>query len=223
MVDVRQKENVKALLGKKLGMTQIWDNKGHFIPVTLVEVGTNVVVQLKTDETDGYNAVQLAYGNINPLKVTKSLKGHFEKAGVNPHRYLVEVATSDVAEYHLGQELKADIFQPKALVDVSGTTKGKGFAGTMKRHGFAGVSSSHGSHRNHRKPGSIGQASTPSRVQKGLRMSGRMGATRHTVQNIRVILSDSEKGILMLKGALPGPKGGVLLIHTAAKSNGGEE
>ena len=208
---------VTALLGTKLGMTQVWDEAGRLVPVTVVEVGTNVVTQVRTDEKDGYAAVQLAYGQIDPRKVTQPLKGHFEKAGVTPRRHVTEVRTPTAGDYSLGQELTAETFTAGQTVDVIGTTKGKGFAGVMKRHGFAGVSASHGAHRNHRKPGSIGAAATPSRVFKGLRMAGRMGNVRQTTQNLTVHAVDAERGLLLVKGAVPGPKGGVVLVRTAAK------
>jgi len=208
---------VKALLGEKLGMTQVWDAAGRLVPVTVVQAGPNVVTQVRDVETDGYTAVQLAYGAIDPRKVTKPLKGHFEKAGVSPRRHVAEVRTANAASFSLGQEITADAFAAGQLVDVTGTTKGKGFAGAMKRHGFKGFSSSHGSHRNHRHVGSIGSSSTPSRVFKGLKMAGRMGNERSTVQNIAVHSVDAEKGLLLLKGALPGNKGGIVLIRTASK------
>lgn len=208
---------VTALLGTKLGMTQVWDEAGRLVPVTVVDVGTNVVTQVRTDEKDGYAAVQLAYGQIDPRKVTQPLKGHFEKAGVTPRRHVTEVRTPTAGEYSLGQELTAETFTAGQTVDVVGTTKGKGFAGVMKRHGFAGVSASHGAHRNHRKPGSIGAAATPSRVFKGLRMAGRMGNVQQTTQNLTVHAVDAERGLLLVKGAVPGPKGGVVLVRTAAK------
>jgi len=175
------------------------------------------VTQVRDAETDGYAAVQLGYGAIDPRKVTKPLTGHFEKAGVTPRRHVVELRTADAGDYRLGQELGADTFEVGQSVDVTGTTKGKGFAGVMKRHGFKGVSSSHGSHRNHRKPGSIGGASTPGRVFKGMRMAGRMGGVRQTTQNITVHAVDAEKGLLLLKGAVPGPRGAVVLVRSAAK------
>ncbi|MCR6492282.1 50S ribosomal protein L3 [Cellulomonas sp. P24] len=206
-----------ALLGTKLGMTQVWDDNGRLVPVTVVRVGTNVVTQVRAVETDGYAAVQLAYGAIDPRKVTQPLKGHFEKAGVTPRRHVAEIRTSDSAEYSLGQEITAAAFEAGATVDVTGTTKGKGTAGVMKRHGFHGVGASHGAHRNHRKPGSIGGASTPSRVFKGVRMAGRMGNARKTVQNLTVHAVDVEKGLLLVKGAVPGPKGGVVLVRSAVK------
>jgi len=210
-------KNVTAVLGTKLGMTQLWDEAGRLVPVTVVAVDTNVVTQVRSTENDGYSAVQLAAGQIDPRKVTKPLKGHFEKAGVTPHRHVAEIRTADAAEYSVGQEITAAAFEAGAVVDVVGTTKGKGTAGVMKRHGFAGVGASHGSHRNHRKPGSIGGASTPSRVFKGLRMAGRMGAVRQTTQNLTVHAVDAEKGLLLVKGAVPGPKGGVVVVKTAAK------
>ncbi|UJP39827.1 50S ribosomal protein L3 [Cellulomonas palmilytica] len=208
---------VTALLGRKLGMTQLWDEAGRLVPVTVVEVGTNVVTQVRSAEADGYAAVQLAFGQIDPRKVTKPLKGHFEKAGVTPRRHVAEIRTSNAAEFTLGQELDVTVFEAGSLVDVIGTTKGKGTAGVMKRHGFVGVSASHGAHRNHRKPGSIGGASTPSRVFKGLRMAGRMGVARQTTQNLTVHAVDAERGLLLVKGAVPGPKNGVVVVRTAVK------
>ncbi|QCB92904.1 50S ribosomal protein L3 [Cellulomonas shaoxiangyii] len=208
---------VTAVLGTKLGMTQVWDEAGRLVPVTVVAVGPNVVTQVRSAETDGYAAVQLASGQIDPRKVTKPLKGHFEKAGVTPRRHVVEVRTPNAAEFTLGQEITAGVFEAGQVVDVVGTTKGKGTAGVMKRHGFSGVGASHGAHRNHRKPGSIGGASTPSRVFKGMRMAGRMGVDRQTTQNLTVHAVDAEKGLLLVKGAVPGPKGGVVLVRSAAK------
>lgn len=217
MVTQQNARPVTAVLGTKLGMTQVWDANGRLVPVTVVAVGTNVVTQVRSAEADGYSAVQLAYGQIDPRKVTKPLKGHFEKAGVTPRRHVAEIRTSDASEFTLGQEITAEAFEAGALVDVIGTTKGKGTAGVMKRHGFSGVSASHGAHRNHRKPGSIGGASTPSRVFKGLRMAGRMGHARQTTQNLTIHAVDAEKGLLLLKGAVPGPKRGVVVVRTAVK------
>jgi large subunit ribosomal protein L3 len=208
---------VTALLGTKLGMTQVWDASGRLVPVTVVQVGTNVVTQVRSADTDGYAAVQLAFGQIDPRKVTQPLKGHFEKAGVTPRRHVAEIRTPDAAEFTLGQELTAAVFEAGAMVDVIGTTKGKGTAGVMKRHGFHGVGASHGAHRNHRKPGSIGGASTPSRVFRGMKMAGRMGVDRHTTQNLTVHAIDTEKGLVLVKGAVPGPKGGVVVVRSAAK------
>lgn len=206
-----------ALLGKKLGMSQVWDENGIFVPVTLVDVSTNIVTAVKTDETDGYTAVQIGYGQIDPKKVTKPLAGHFAKAGVTPRRHLVEVRTEDAAEYQPGQELTAELFADGAVVDVTGTTKGKGFAGTIKRWGFASYRRTHGSHKNERRPGSVGACATPSRILKGKRMAGRMGHYTNTVLNLKVVSSDVENGILAIKGALPGPKGGLVLVRTAVK------
>lgn len=217
MTTQQNEKPVKAILGTKLGMTQVWDENGKLVPVTVVAVETNVVTQVRTVESDGYASVQVAAGQIDPRKVTKPLKGHFEKAGVTPRRHVTEIRTSDAAEYALGQEITADVFEAGIKVDVIGTTKGKGFAGVMKRHGFAGVGASHGAHRNHRKPGSIGGASTPSRVFKGLRMAGRMGGVRQTTQNLTVHAVDAAKGYVLVKGAVPGPKGGVVLVRSAVK------
>jgi len=208
---------VKAVLGTKLGMTQVWDEAGRLVPVTVVAVGTNVVTQVRTQAEDGYTAIQLAHGQIDPRKVTQPLKGHFEKAGVTPRRHIAEVRTTDAEEYSLGQEITVEAFEPGAKIDVVGTTKGKGTAGVMKRHGFSGVGASHGAHRNHRKPGSIGGASTPGRVFKGMRMAGRMGNARQTVQNLTLHAIDADKGLLLVKGAIPGPKGGIVLVRNAVK------
>jgi large subunit ribosomal protein L3 len=210
-------KNTKGLLGKKLGMTQVWDASNKLVPVTVVEITPNVVTQLRTTEVDGYSAVQIAYGQIDPRKVTKPLTGHFEKAGVTPRRHLTELRTDDTSGYSLGQELTVEQFEPGAKVDVVGTSKGKGFAGVMKRHNFKGVSSSHGSHRNHRKPGSIGASSTPSRVFKGMRMAGRMGGDRVTVLNLTVHSVDLEKGIVLIKGAVPGARGRIVFVRNAVK------
>jgi large subunit ribosomal protein L3 len=208
---------VKGLLGKKLGMTQVWDADNRLIPVTVVEAGPCVVTQVRGNDGDGYDAVQIAFGAIDPRKVKKPMTGHFEKAGVTPRRHLVELRTADAADYELGQEISAEVFEAGQRVDATGTTKGKGFAGVMKRHGFHGVSSSHGAHRNHRKPGSIGGCSTPGRVFRGMRMAGRMGGVRQTTQNLQIHAVDAERGLLLIKGAVPGPRGGIVLIRTAAK------
>mgnify|MGYP001943644064 FL=1 len=208
---------LKGVLGEKLGMTQVWDADNKLVPVTVVQAGPCVVTQVRDEATDGYAAVQIAYGAIDPRKVNKPTAGHFEKAGVAPRRHLVELRTSDAAEYSLGQEVTAEVFEAGQEVDVTGTTKGKGFAGVMKRHGFAGVSASHGAHRNHRKPGSIGGCATPGRVFKGMRMAGRMGGQRQTTQNLTIHAVDAEKGLLLIKGAVPGPRGGIVLVRTAAK------
>ena len=208
---------VKGLLGTKLGMTQVWDENNKLIPVTVVKADSNVITQLRNAEKDGYTAVQIGYGQIDPRKVTKPLAGHFEKAGVTPRRHVVELRTADADTYELGQELSVEIFEAGQKVDVTGTSKGKGFAGVMKRHGFHGVGASHGAHKNHRKPGSIGGASTPGRVFKGVRMAGRMGAVRHTTMNLTVHGVDAEKSLLLIKGAVPGARGQVVLVRTAVK------
>jgi large subunit ribosomal protein L3 len=208
---------VKGLLGTKLGMTQTWDENNRLVPVTVVAAGTNVVTQVRGPEKDGYNAVQIGFGEIDGRKVNKPTAGHFAAAGVTPRRHLVEIRTADAASYTVGQELSPELFAAGEVVDVTATSKGKGFAGVMKRHGFAGVGASHGSHRNHRKPGSIGGASTPGRVFKGMRMAGRMGGDSVTTQNVSVHAVDVERGLVLLKGAVPGPKGGLVLIRSAAK------
>jgi len=208
---------VKGILGAKLGMTQVWDNN-RIVPVTVVQAGPCVVTQVRTAEKDGYSAVQLAFGAVDPRKVNKPEAGHFARAGVAPRRHLVELRTTDASEYEVGQEITVDRFQPGELVDVTGTTKGKGFAGVMKRHGFGGLRASHGVERKHRSPGSIGGAATPGRVFKGLRMAGRMGGGRHTVQNLTVQAVDPEQNLILVKGAVPGPKGGLVLIRSAVKA-----
>jgi len=211
-------KNVKGLLGTKLGMTQVWDENNKLVPVTVIEIAPNVVTQLRTAEKDGYEAVQIAAGAIDPRKVNQPASGHFKAAGVTPRRHLAEVRTADASSYELGQELTADgTFEAGQLVDVVGTSKGKGFAGVMKRHNFKGVSASHGSHRNHRKPGSIGASSTPSRVFKGMRMAGRMGGERVTVLNLTVHAIDIEKGLLLVKGAVPGARGRIVYVRNAVK------
>jgi large subunit ribosomal protein L3 len=208
---------VKGILGTKLGMTQVFDESNRIVPVTVVQAGPNVVTQVRTQDTDGYVAVQLAFGAIDPRKVNKPKTGHFSKAGVTPRRYLAELRTADAAEYEVGQEITAEVFEPGTVIDVTGTSKGKGYAGVMKRHGFKGLSASHGTQRKHRSPGSIGGCATPGRVFKGLRMAGRMGNERVTTQNLTVHAVDAEKGLLLIKGAVPGPNGGLVLVRTAAK------
>jgi large subunit ribosomal protein L3 len=207
-----------GILGEKLGMTQVFDENNRIVPVTVVKAGPCVVTQIRTQEKDGYTAVQLAYGQIDPRRVTKPVAGHFKAAEVTPRRHLVEVRTESVEGFTLGQELGADVFADGAQVDVTGTTKGKGTAGVMKRHGFAGVSSSHGAHRNHRKPGSIGACATPGRVFKGMRMAGRMGHERQTTQGLTVYKVDAERGLLLIKGAVPGPKGALIIVRSANKA-----
>jgi large subunit ribosomal protein L3 len=209
--------DVRGLLGEKLGMTQVWDENNKLVPVTVVKAGPCVVTQVRTPATDGYAAVQIAFGAIDPRKVNKPAAGHFEKAGVTPRRHLVELRTAAADDYSLGQELGADVFEAGQSVDVTGTTRGKGFAGVMKRHGFHGVGASHGAHRNHRKPGSIGACATPGHVFKGMKMAGRMGHVRQTTQGLTVHSVDAEQGLLLIKGAVPGPKGALVLVRTAMK------
>ncbi|MBJ7287728.1 50S ribosomal protein L3 [Williamsia sp.] len=210
-------KNVKGILGTKLGMTQVFDENNRVVPVTVVKAGPNVITQIRTQETDGYTAVQLAYGAIDPRKVTKPVTGQYSKAGVTPRRHLAEIRVNDISEYSVGQELTAEIFADGSFVDVTGTSKGKGFAGVMKRHGFKGLGASHGVHRVHRAPGSIGGCATPGRVFKGMRMAGRMGNDRVTTQNLTVHKVDAEAGLLLIKGAIPGRKGGIVIVRDAVK------
>jgi large subunit ribosomal protein L3 len=208
----------KGILGEKLGMTQVWDAANRLVPVTVVKAGPCVVTQVRTPERDGYDAVQLGFGAIDPRKVNKPDTGHFSKAGVPPRRHVVELRTTDAATYEVGQELTAEVFEAGALVDVVSTSKGKGFAGVMKRHGFSGLGAGHGVQRKHRSPGSIGACATPSRVFKGVKMAGRMGGVKTTTLNLVVHAVDAEKGYLLIKGAVPGPNGVLVLVRTAAKA-----
>jgi large subunit ribosomal protein L3 len=212
-------KQMKGLLGEKLGMTQVFDENNRMVPVTVVAAGPCVVTQVRAVDVDGYAAVQIGYGAVDPRKVNKPEGGHYAKAGVTPRRYLVELRTDDATEYTLGQELSADLFAAGQYVDVVATSKGKGYAGVMKRHGFKGLGAGHGTQRKHRSPGSIGGCATPGRVFKGMRMAGRMGGVRTTTQGLTVHGVDAEKGLLLIKGAIPGPKGGVVLIRTTAKGN----
>lgn len=209
--------NKKGILGEKLGMTQVWDENNRVVPVTVVKAGPCVVTQVRTPENDGYSGVQIAFGQIDPRKVTQPMLGHFAKAGVTPRRHLLELRFDDASAYTLGQEIGADTFEVGSNIDITGVTKGKGFAGVMKRHGFHGVGASHGAHKNHRKPGSIGACATPGRVFKGVRMAGRMGGVTQTTQNLKVHSVDMEKGLILVKGAIPGPAGSVVLLRSAAK------
>jgi large subunit ribosomal protein L3 len=218
-----QTRTVKGLLGTKLGMTQTWDENNRVVPVTVIAAGTNVVTQIRSPESDGYSAVQIGFGEVSARKVTKPKAGHFSKAGVTPRRHLVEIRTDDTSEYELGQELSPDVFAAGDRIDVTGTSKGKGFAGVMKRHGFHGVGASHGAHRNHRKPGSIGGCATPGRVFKGLRMAGRMGNETVTAQSLTVHSVDVEKGLILVKGAIPGPKGGLVVLRSGVKAKGADQ
>ncbi|MGW4353503.1 50S ribosomal protein L3 [Nocardia sp. NPDC004582] len=206
-----------GILGTKLGMTQVFDEKNRVVPVTVVKAGPNVVTQIRTVERDGYSAVQVAYGAIDPRKVNKPVSGQFAKAGVTPRRHIAELRVADAAAFEVGQEINADAFEEGSYVDVTGTSKGKGFAGTMKRHGFRGQGASHGAQAVHRRPGSIGGCSTPGRVFKGMRMSGRMGNDRVTTQNLSVHKVDAENGLLLIKGAIPGRTGGIVIVKSAVK------
>lgn len=206
----------KGILGTKLGMTQIFDDT-RAIPVTVIKAGPCFVAQVKTEERDGYTAVQLAYGEIRPKALTKPVKGHFDAHGGEPGRHVVELRTDDASGYEPGQEIRADVFQPGDKTDVIGVSKGKGFAGVMKRHGFGGLSSSHGTERKHRSPGAIGACATPSRVFKGMRMAGQMGNERVTVLNLEVVQTDPERNLLLVKGAIPGPNGGLVMVRSAVK------
>jgi large subunit ribosomal protein L3 len=206
-----------GILGTKLGMTQVFDEAGQVVPVTVVQAGPCVVTSIRTPDNDGYSAVQIGYGEINPRKVTKPVAGLFEKAGVTPRRYLAEIRTEAASEYTLGQEVTASLFEAGQKVDVSGKSKGKGFAGVMKRHGFKGLSSSHGTQRKHRSPGSIGACATPGRVFKGVRMAGRMGAVKTTVQGLTVQAVDDDKNLLLIKGAIPGPTGGLVVVRSTIR------
>lgn len=208
---------VKGLLGKKLGMTQAWDANNKMVPITVIEAGSNVITQIKNLDIDGYTAIQIAYGAIDPRKVNKPDAGQFVKAGATPRRHLAEIRTLDADTYEVGQELGVDLFEVGMFVDVVGTSKGKGFAGHMKRHGFHGVGASHGSHRNHRKPGSIGAGTSPGRVFKGSRMAGRMGQDKVTTLNLTIHGIDAEKGLLLVRGAVPGSKGSLVFVRNAVK------
>ena len=207
----------KAIVGEKVGMTQVWDDQNRAIPVTVVRVTPVRVVQVKTDESDGYSAVQVTYGTQKPQRLTKPEAGHFAKAGVDPGKALVELRLEDSNGHAVGQELGADVFEKGEKVDVTGVSRGKGFAGGMKRHGFKGQGASHGNHKKHRAPGSIGACATPARVFKGTRMAGQMGAEKVTTLNLEVIEADPERSIILLKGAVPGPRGGLVLIRNAVK------
>jgi large subunit ribosomal protein L3 len=208
---------LKGLLGTKLGMTQTFDQNARVVPVTVIQAGPCTVAQVKSPERDGYAAVQLAFGEVRRGKVTKPRAGHFAKAGVEPRRHLVELRTSAASDYQPGQELKADVFAPGERLDVVGVSKGKGTAGVVKRHGFAGLSASHGTERKHRSPGSVGACATPARVFKGMRMAGHMGHQRVTVLNLEVVRVDPDRDLLLVRGAVPGPKGGLVMLRSSVK------
>ena len=209
--------NVKAILGEKLGMTQIFTDDGRAIPVTIVQAGPCTVVQVRTPERDGYSAVQLGYGEIKESRVVKPLKGHFAKAGVTPTRHLVEVRTDDAASFEKGSTITVESFPAGEHVDVMGISKGKGFAGVMKRHNFHGKPDSHGTERKHRSTGSVGAGTTPGRVFKGMKGPGRLGGDRTTILSLEVVESDVERSLLLIKGAIPGNNGGLVMIRNAVK------
>ena len=211
-------KQIKGVLGTKLGMTQVFDDDGRMVPVTVVAAGPCVVTAVRTPDSDGYSAVQLGYGEVDPRRVNKPEAGHFTRAGVTPRRYLVELRTDDASDYTLGQEITAERFEAGELLDVTARSKGKGFAGVMKRHGFKGLGASHGTQRKHRAPGSIGGCATPGRVFKGLRMAGRMGGARTTAPNLTLHAVDADRGLLLIKGAVPGPSGGLVLVRSAVKT-----
>jgi large subunit ribosomal protein L3 len=211
-------KQIKGVLGTKLGMSQVFADDGRMVPVTVVEAGPCVVTAVRTPDADGYAAVQLGYGEVDPRKVNKPEAGHFMKAGVTPRRYLVELRTDNASDYTLGQEVTAETFTPGELVDVTARSKGKGFAGVMKRHGFKGLGASHGTQRKHRAPGSIGGCATPGRVFKGVRMAGRMGGVRTSALNLTLHGVDADRGLLLIKGAVPGPAGGLVLVRSAVKT-----
>jgi large subunit ribosomal protein L3 len=214
-------KQTKGVLGTKLGMTQVFGADGRIVPVTVVAAGPCVVTAVRSADADGYSAVQLGYGDVDPRRVNKPAAGVFAKAGVTPRRYLVELRTDDASEYTLGQEVTAETFEAGEIVDVTATSKGKGFAGVMKRHGFHGLSSSHGTQRKHRSPGSIGGCAFPGHVFKGLKMAGRMGGERTTVLNLTLHRVDADKGLLLIKGAVPGPAGSLVVVRSAVKAPAG--
>ena len=207
----------KAVVGEKVGMTQVWDDANRVVPVTVLHVAPMRVVQIKTVERDGYNALQVTFGEKDARKLNNPDRGHFEKAGVAAGKRVLELRLDSVDEFEVGQEIKVDTLAAGEFVDVTAVSKGKGFAGTMKRHNFSGQRASHGAHRVHRAPGSIGACATPARVFKGTRMAGRMGAEKVTTLNLRVVSADPEKNLLLVRGAVPGPKGGIVVIRDAVK------
>ena len=207
----------KAIVGEKVGMTQVWDEDNRIVPVTVLRVSPCRVVQVKTPETDGYSAIQVTLGVKDATKLNQPEAGHFDKAGVDPGRQLVELRLDDVSEFTVGQEIGADVLEQGQLVDVTAVSKGKGFGGVMKRHGFAGAPASHGAHKNHRKPGAIGQCATPSRVFRGKKMPGRYGGTKVTTLKLEVVKADPEAEVLLIKGAVPGPRGSTVVIRDAVK------
>ena len=211
-----EKMATKAIVGEKVGMTQVWGDDNRVVPVTVVKVAPLRVVQVKTTERDGYSAVQVTFGRANRLN--KPQAGHFDKAGVEAGARVVELRLDDVSGFEVGQEIKVDVLANGERIDVTAVSKGKGTSGVMKRHGFSGMGSGHGVHRTHRAPGSIGACATPSRVFKGTRMAGRLGGQRTTTLNLEVVSADAERDLLLVKGAVPGPKGGLVIIRDAVKA-----
>lgn len=209
----------KAIVGEKVGMTQVWDENNNIVPVTVVKVTPCRVVQVKTRDTDGYSAIQVTVGQKEARKLNSPEAGHFAKAGVEPGTELVELRLEDISEYPVGHEFGADTFEAGDTVDAIGISKGKGFAGVMKRHNFSGQRATHGAHLVHRMPGSIGQCATPARVFKGTKMAGRMGSDRVTTQSLKIVQSDAERNVVLVKGSVPGPKGGTVIIRDAIKRN----
>ncbi len=207
----------KAIVGEKVGMTQVWDENNNIVPVTVIKVSPCRVVQIKTVATDGYDAVQITVGDKDANKLNRPEAGHFAKAGVSAGSQLVELRLADISGYEVGQELTAEVFEAGDVVDAIGTSKGKGFTGVMKRHNFSGQKATHGTHLVHRMPGSIGQCATPSRVFKGMKMAGHTGNERVTTQNLKIVQSDAEQNLLLVKGAVPGPRGGTVIIRNAVK------
>jgi large subunit ribosomal protein L3 len=208
----------KAIVGEKVGMTQVWSDDNRVVPVTVVKVAPLRVVQVKTPERDGYSAVQVTFGRSSTRRRNKPQTGHFEKANVEPGSRLVELRLDDVSGFEVGQEIKVDVLENGERVDVTAVSKGKGTSGVMKRHGFSGLGAGHGVHRVHRAPGAIGACATPARVFKGTRMAGRLGGQRTTTLNLEVVSADVERDLLLVKGAVPGPKGGLVIIRDAVKA-----
>ncbi|MCC6339120.1 MAG: 50S ribosomal protein L3 [Acidimicrobiia bacterium] len=208
----------KGILGRKVGMTQVWDSSNRAVPVTVIQAGPCRVVQLKTPERDGYAAVQLAFGETKASRLSKPELGHLKASHSEPVRHLAELRVSDLAGFEVGQVLKADTFEAGERVDVTGISKGKGFAGVMKRHNFAGQGASHGNHKKHRAPGSIGACATPARVFKGMRMAGQHGNQRVTTLNLEVVEGDAERGLILVRGAVPGPNGGLVFLRSSVKA-----
>jgi large subunit ribosomal protein L3 len=216
--DERLQMAAKGILGRKLGMTQVWDDDNRVVPVTVIQAGPCRVVQLKTPERDGYSAVQLAFGETKPSRLNQPELGHLKRANAEPSRHLVELRVDDVSSFEVGQIVRADVFAAGDRVDVTGVSKGKGFAGAMQRHNFKGQGASHGNHKKHRSPGSIGACATPGKVFKGMKMAGQKGNARTTTLNLEVVEGDAERGLILVRGSVPGAKGGLIFIRDAVKA-----